>query len=75
MRVDPAMLPTLLAQLCSRCACSDATRVSLIGYEVPVGPVTAVFALTALLFAPPSIAGWLARRRAAAAMRRVLDAP
>lgn len=63
----------LAAQVHSRCACSDATRVYLAGHEIPVGSTTVIFAVTALLFAGPVIAGRIARIREARAMRRVLD--
>lgn len=69
-----APLP-LLAQHVVHCACSDATRVQLGPWSVPVGPVTVIFAVTALVFAPPALYGWLTRRRRARAMRDVLSDP
>lgn len=61
-----------LAQVRGRCACSDATRIELWGLSIPFGPVTAVFVVTALLFGPPALAGWLARRRRSRAMQHIL---
>ncbi len=62
------------AQVRGRCACSDATRLHAGAFSIPVGPVTVLFAAVAVLFLPPVVLGWVARRREARAMRRVLGA-
>lgn len=66
---------SLLAQHVVHCACSDATRVQLGSWSVPVGPVTVIFAATAMIFAPPAAFGWITGHRRARAMRDVLSAP
>lgn len=62
------------AQARGHCACSDATRLHVGAFSIPVGPVTVLFAAVAVLFIPPVLVGWAARRREARAMRRVLGA-
>lgn len=64
----------IFAQVRTHCACSDVTRVHFAGLSIPVGPVTVLFAAVVVLFLPPTLVGWAARRRETREMNRVLDA-
>ncbi len=64
----------VLARLPGHCACSDVTRIQAGPFSIPVGPLTVIFALVAVLFLPPMLLGWVSRRREARAMQRVLGA-
>lgn len=54
------------------CACTEATRIVVGSHSVPVGPVTVVFAVAILLFAPAALYGRIRRVLEARAMRAVL---
>lgn len=66
------MQHTLLLANALPCACAEFTRVQLGPFNFPVGILTVLFAATALLLAPGMLSGWVARRREARAMARVL---
>lgn len=57
------------------CACTEATRITIAGHSVPIGPVTVLFAVAILFLVPAVVYGWVRRRIEARAMRGVLDGP
>ncbi|MFO0604828.1 MAG: hypothetical protein U0324_16725 [Polyangiales bacterium] len=73
--MPPIVTPLTLALLAQqhRCACSDATRVVVGPYEIPVGPATVLLAAVVALFGPAALVGLVKRRREARAMRDVLS--
>lgn len=54
------------------CACAEFTRIHIGSFSFPVGILTVLFALTALLLAPGLALGWVARRREALATARII---
>ena len=54
------------------CACTEATRIAIGPYSVPVGPVSAIFAAVIVLLAPAVVYGWVRRLLEARAMQAVL---
>jgi hypothetical protein len=55
----------LLAQTRAGCACADAARIQVGPLSIPVGPLTFVVGLAALIFVPAAVSAWLRQRQQA----------